>query len=707
MSFFAELKRRNVFRVGIAYAVAAWLLLQIADLMIDNIGAPDWVFRTLLMVLAIGFPITLIMAWAFELTPEGLMRDADVDRSQSMAPKTGRKLDRIIIGMLVLVAAYFIWEARFKTDEPSAADDIVIAQEVSLPEVSPAPEPDQPALDRNAIAVLPFANRSLREEDLFFTDGIHDDLLTQLAKIGNLKVISRTSVMTYRDTNKRIPEIAADLGVGIVLEGGVQRAGDRIRVNAQLIDVATDQHLWAETFDREMTIENIFDIQSEISRQIVSAIKGEVSDEEIQSLSDRPTDSLAAWEAYVRTQNILRETDYELSKFYRAEPLIQTALRADPEFAEAWVVLAEIQMQGIWMGFNNTRAQRELIRDTIDRAIALDPDNPYVIASQAEYEYRVNLDYQRSLALIDQAIALVPGEVSFYHHRGLALRRMGEFEAAIGAFQQALELDPLDSYAAATMAETLRDMMDWERLEPLLDHWMAIYPTSHDLINFKVDLLIQKYGDIQGAEAVLARVGDTEGTRSQLTFSTLAPFTRNWEAMIAGEDNAEDQPFLAVIDQTRAFRLGKAYALKGDEESARQYLEEYVAASQMEEALGAIAKSQRAINLAEAHMWLGDREQAVRYARLAAETLPPSEDALFGGWAEKREILVLAWAGERDEALERIAARIDQPLGYSRWELYLNPMWDFFRDDPRFNDLARPEGVEPEPFRAQRIGDGT
>jgi len=236
---FEELKRRNVLRVAIAYIVAAWLLLQVADVVLNNIEAPDWVFQAILLLVGLGFPFALIFAWAFELTPEGLKREHEVDRSESITHITGRKLDFAIIAVLAIAVVYFVSEKLFWADD--FVNESQVDTSITAPEIA------------KSIAVLPFANRSNRDEDLFFTDGIHDDLLTQLAKIKDLKVISRTSVMQYRNTVKRLPQIAKELGVATVLEGGVQRAGQRIRINAQLIDVATDRHIWAETFDREMT----------------------------------------------------------------------------------------------------------------------------------------------------------------------------------------------------------------------------------------------------------------------------------------------------------------------------------------------------------------------------------------------------------------------------------------------------------------------
>ena len=273
MSFFNELKRRNVIKVALAYIIVAWLLLQVSDTLVPALHLPEWFHSGVAFLLILGFPIAMIFAWAFEMTPEGLRKVKEVDRGESITHVTGRKLDFAIIGLLAIALAYFVWEARFSGAGATEADAETAA-------ISTDGSPTQPVAAgpaENSIAVLPFANRSNLEDDLFFTEGIHDDLLTQLAKIGDLKVISRTSMMKYKDTQLSIPEIARELKVSSILEGGVQRAGQRIRINAQLIDVASDEHIWAETFDREMTIENLFDIQSEITRRIVSAVRGELT----------------------------------------------------------------------------------------------------------------------------------------------------------------------------------------------------------------------------------------------------------------------------------------------------------------------------------------------------------------------------------------------------------------------------------------------
>jgi TolB-like protein len=246
MSILRELKRRNVFRVGLAYAVAAWVLLQIFDVIGDILELPEWGGKLILAMLIIGFFMALFFAWAFELTPEGIKREAEVDRSQSITPQTGKKLNAAILVLMAVAIAYLLFDKFYLA--PRLADGRVEDTATAEPAV---PTPD--LVSRQSIAVLPFDNRSRLEEDEFFVAGIHDDLLTNLARIGSLKVISRTSVNQYKGTDKTIPQIAGELGVATIMEGAVQRSGATVRINVQLIDAQTDEHLWAEIFDRELT----------------------------------------------------------------------------------------------------------------------------------------------------------------------------------------------------------------------------------------------------------------------------------------------------------------------------------------------------------------------------------------------------------------------------------------------------------------------
>ena len=258
MSLIKELKRRNVFKVGIAYAVTTWILWQLSIVVTGILSLPEWAPQLILLILLVGFLPALILAWAFELTPDGVKLQKDVPAAASIAKKTGRKLDYIIIVSLGLSLGYFIWESRFeqKTAEYEAATAAALAAGpvVEVPAPAPVPAPlaitNREDIDKNSIAVLPFANRSADAEDIYFTDGIHDDLLTQLSRIDAFSVISRSSVMEYRDTTKNLRQIAQELSVANVMEGSVQRDGDEIRVTAQFIDAANGAHLWSNRWDR-------------------------------------------------------------------------------------------------------------------------------------------------------------------------------------------------------------------------------------------------------------------------------------------------------------------------------------------------------------------------------------------------------------------------------------------------------------------------
>ncbi|MEJ2402604.1 MAG: hypothetical protein P8Y52_14670, partial [Xanthomonadales bacterium] len=284
MSIFSELKRRNVFRVGIAYAVAAWLVLQLTDVIGEILELPAWGGKLILLMLVVGFFIALFAAWAFELTPEGIKREKDVSAETSITRSTGKKLNVLITALMALSIAYLLFD-KFLLREPPASAGPELAAKTATPAQnpeSPIESAAQPAGatddDRASIAVLPFENRSRLEDDAFFAEGIHDDLLTTLARIGSLRVISRTSVSQFADSGKTIPEIAEALGVATVMEGAVQRDGDMVRINVQLIDARTDEHLWAEIFDRELTTGNLFAIQSEISERIARSLEATLTE---------------------------------------------------------------------------------------------------------------------------------------------------------------------------------------------------------------------------------------------------------------------------------------------------------------------------------------------------------------------------------------------------------------------------------------------
>ncbi len=460
MSFFEELKRRNVFRVGIAYAVGAWLILQLTEVLSELLNLPEQVGPVVVAAVVIGFPLALFLAWVYELTPDGVKRESEVDRGSSVTTQTGRKLNALIMGLLaiavvVLLLDKFMIREQQVTPSPATADanrgenldtGPMAGEADQTPDVEPEAEPVSP----QSIAVLPFENRSPVSEDEFFIDGIHDDLLTHLARIGGLKVISRTSVSRYRESPKSMPEIAAELGVATIMEGAVQRAGDAVRINVQLIDAATDEHLWAEIYDRDMTTENLFAIQSEIAEAIAAALETELTADEERRLRDRPTDNLEAYSAYLRGMRAFETR--EVAAMQGALADFRRAVELDPEFALGWAGIAQVaEVLPSW-GDMTVAEGREISKPAALRAMELAPDS-----GEANLAFAMALEGPESMRQFEKAVDMLPN-----HPMALAWYANGfqgppgpYWFTALDLLRRAVELDPLSPHLRSQLARQL------------------------------------------------------------------------------------------------------------------------------------------------------------------------------------------------------------------------------------------------------------
>jgi adenylate cyclase len=465
MSLFTELKRRNVFRVGIAYLIVAWLLVQVADVMIDNIGAPGWLFQAILLVLGIGFPLVLVFAWAFELTPEGLRRESEVDHSSSITAQTGRKLDRAIIVVLVIAVAYFIWESRYagksmiETASESPAVDAP-AQAQAGTSANRAESPTEPS-----IAVLPFSDLSPEGDQGYFSDGIAEELLNLLVRVKGLKVASRTSSFAFKGGQQGLAEIAAELKVDHVLEGSVRKAANRVRITAQLIDADTDRHLWSDTFDRELT--DIFAIQDEIANAIVGALQNELGllqdAGEITVTAD--TGNLDAYELYLRGRQLFLARD----RLPESIALFEQAIELDPDFARAWEGLAAVESvaQG-WLagdGVDHLGKSFEAAR----RALELDPDlsMPYAVIGTSSAQR--DGDVFTTMENLDRAIENDANNATAWLWRGLRFKDLGYFQRAVDDLEHCLAIDPAYLNCKQHLAEAHLLAGDGERAERLFE----------------------------------------------------------------------------------------------------------------------------------------------------------------------------------------------------------------------------------------------
>ena len=515
LSLFGELSRRNVFRVGIAYVIAAWVIAQVADLVLENIGAPDWVMQAIMLVLALGFPVVLLFSWAYEVTPEGIKKESEVDRSESITNVTGRKLNNAITALLVVALAYFVWESRSGERPVDEATVVNTSENAEVITTDPADL---------SIAVLPFENRSNREEDQFFVDGMHDDLLTTLAKVGSMKVISRTSVMEYRNQpEKKIPEIARELGVANILEGGVQRAGNHVRINVQLIDADTDEHLWAEIYDRELTIENLFAIQSEISSAIAEALHTTLSPEEQERIGLAKTSNLEAWDAYQRGKQLM-ETRVT-AKLEEALTEFQKAVSLDPNFALAWVGTADAYFHLTFYGSVDRIRGLELREAAVNRALELDPELGEAYASLSQiYEDRSDRDEAEALLL--RSIELSPNYATAHHWLSNMLRndRRRTRDALVYA-RKAKELDPRSAIISSNLASHLIVVGEFEEAEEEMQRNLEIHPDFVQGFAALGWLKILRGELAEGLatwEAMVERNPDNPGYQSSVAFGYVA-----------------------------------------------------------------------------------------------------------------------------------------------------------------------------------------
>lgn len=467
MSIFNELKRRNVFKVGIAYVIVAWLVAQVLQLVFESFGTPDWAIKSVLVLLATGLPFALFFAWAFELTPDGLKREQDVDRSQSVTPQTGSKLNHMITVVLVLALAYFTYDKFVLSGEREAALVEATVQTVKEQTVNT----DEPAETGISIAVLPFVNMSSDPEQEYFSDGISEELLNVLAKIDALKVAARTSSFSFKGQNKPVGEIAQVLGVDHILEGSVRKSGTQIRVTAQLIRVSDGFHIWSETYDREL--DNIFAIQDEITAAIVSELRVKLN---VQTqIASTTTDNPEAYQEYLQGRyfwnlRTVKNLNLAVKHFERATQL-------DPAYANAWTGLGEAWvLLPIWE-FNDAKApeQFEQAKLAAEKALALNPESGRAYAVLA-YVHMMRLEWRECFMNNELALKFAPEDASVLHWYAYALVTVGKFTMAEETYQVAVKLDPLSRIINTSAAEQFFISGQYDVALDRIDRTLAFAP---------------------------------------------------------------------------------------------------------------------------------------------------------------------------------------------------------------------------------------
>ena len=473
MNFFTELKRRNVVRVGIAYVVGAWLLMQVADIVFEAIGSPPWVMQTLLAILAIGLPVALFLAWAFELTPEGVKRESEVDRSQSITSVTGRKLDRSIIVILLLALGYFAWDKFSSTPQAVAPATPVAVEEVLIDK---------------SIAVLPFINMSADADNEYFSDGLSEELLNLLAKVDGLKVAARTSSFKFKKSEADIAEIGQKLNVATVLEGSVRKSGNQARITAQLIKVDDGFHMWSETYDREL--DNIFEVQDEIARAIVDALKLPLLGHDAQPLtSTNATENFAAYDLYLVGRHHGRE--YSEAGFKKAIEYFLAALEIDPSFASAYSGLADTYLLLSDYGDLPQGEALELARNASERALAIDPSSPEALTSMGLLLNNLGSN-SKAEVFFKKALEVNPNYVNALLWNANGLYNQHRNTEALSMVKRAMTVDPLSHNVRRAYALQLIRLMRYDEAEREIQTFIEANPDDPTPFELSGDLLSLK-----------------------------------------------------------------------------------------------------------------------------------------------------------------------------------------------------------------------
>jgi TolB-like protein/Tfp pilus assembly protein PilF len=685
-NFFAELKRRNVYKVAIAYAVVAWLLIQIATQVFPFFEIPNWGVRLVVLLIIIGFPIALILAWAFELTPEGIKRAEDVAPSESITRQTGLKLTALIVFVAVVAAVLLLLQlTRHKpavaTGNPAAASAAAKATLEVIPEKS--------------IAVLPFENLSDDKQNAYFADGVQDEILTDLSKIADLKVISRSSVMQYKSSVARnLREIGKQLGVAHLLEGSVQRVGGKVRVNAQLIDVATDGHLWAQTYDRDLA--DIFAIQSEIAKTIADQLQAKLSPVEEAVMHRKPTNDIPAYDLYLRATEIERNQTSSVgsggSEQTKTEvPLLEEAVRRDPNFVPALCLLARAHLYLYWLNADHSAHRVELAKSALDAAARLQPDAGEVHLTRALLHYWGNRDYEPALAELSLARHSLPNNTDVLFYTAAIERRQGQWHESDRHFEEALAIDPrniqiISELAGASYVYERR----YADAAKLFDSTLAWKPLDFGLGYARAYIDLAWKADLHRLKEILSSDLTKTADRNYVADADLElalkqrDYQRADQVLAAGGGTEIDHSGFLI---PREWTQGIVARGLGDQSRANAAL------SAAHQRLAAVVRDRpedgkSLIILAQIDAAMGRKEEAVREGKHAVELLPVTKDALNGAQIEGMFASVYAQVGEKDRALESLEVATRAVAGPSYGLLKLDEVWDSLRGDPRFEKIV-------------------
>jgi TolB-like protein/Flp pilus assembly protein TadD len=661
-SFFSEVKRRNVYKVAVAYAIVGWLLVQVATQVFPFLEIPNWVVRLVIALVVIGFPIALVIAWAFELTPEGIKRTEDVDLRAARPAKKHAWIYVVVIGAAISIALFFL--GRYTAGNKTVA---------TLPSELPS----------KSIAVLPFESLSEEKSNAYFADGIQDEILARLSKIGDLKVISRTSTQKYKSAPSNLREIAQQLGVANILEGSVQKAGDQVRITVQLINALNDSHLWADTYDRKMI--DIFSVESDVAQKIAASLEAKLTGREKSEIAARGTNNPEAYDAYLHALALSNRQGIqdleELIKFGRR------AVELDPNYAQAWVLLAVGESQKYFYP-EQTEAQLTRARTAAETAMRLAPDSAEGPAAMGMLNYYCLRNYDAALTQLQIAHERAPNDAHTLLAIGLVKRRQGKIEDSIAVQQEAARLDPLNEDIWANIGRGFRGLRRFEEARTGFERARSIGPNDLELPAQIAETYVAQ-GDLGTAWKIMEPLSFAPTERGFGTKFFILIFQRRFdeaERMISQTVAGENLPplFLAIGHSA----LASLRIAKGDGAGAQPLLLQAESELNRLRAAGENSVLLRDV-LLSVQANLGHRDVALKIADSLLETtrtdawqFPREEEAVARACVTLRDF---------DRALPLIEHALRAPAVESLTTAYLrmDPSWDPIRNDARFQKLAQ------------------
>src|ERR1700720_1249325 len=669
--FFAELKRRNVYKVAVAYAVVGWLLVQVATQVFPFFEIPNWGVRLVVLAIVIGFPIALVMAWAFETTPQGIKRTEVADAMPMSAVQKKRAWIYIVVICGAIAVALFFVGRYTSANKTASPNDI----------------------SNKSIAVLPFDNLSDDKANAYFAEGIQDEILTRLSKIAALKVISRTSTQKYKSAPDNLRDVGKQLGVANLLEGSVQKVANAVHVNVQLIRAANDEHLWAESYNRRL--DDVFGVEGEVASAIADQLHPKLSGTEQKAVTVKPTQNTVAYDAYLRGLSI-EHTQYSYESYQRAARDYAEAVQLDPNFAFAWVRLAVLRSFLYFNAVDPNTNTAGAVKEAADRAMALAPEAGESWIAQGAYRYRVLRDFAGAITAYKQAQVRLPNNSYLLQNLAFVQRRLGLWQEAEATFKKALELDPRDFQLLGSLGgEFYAYLRRFDDARAAMDRALEISPDSATTRASKA-VTFQNEGRLDEAAQELARIpADAMDDFVLSARIGQAIYERHFDSVISVVERKLNslpagQPPDSIVESALVQR-GFCQQWMGRNEDARRSFSLAIEAIKPKPDSPVPADANGTPNtLALAYAGLGEKAKALEQAQRAVKDY--DMDAVNKPWALTTLAQIQARFGDLDAAIAALPHLLEVPAGLTRANLKLDPFWDPLRKDPRFQKrIAEPE----------------